>query len=191
MSLIVPCDISQAVANLVRATALSQFPSWRPIGYKFDSKASVLSAENILEDPISINSEFSALKFIKAPEALNTVYSETYAINGETKSSDIAMQSAFKIVGDYKLLTSLVPVNLRVYYLFSAGIRSEAQNRSILPVDSNLVIFNSRHTSLDSIGASIQDRPDGDSEINFLCQDPEIITAAYSYLQQIFTVSQS
>ena len=192
MYLVVPKPIALSVANLVRGTILSQFPSWRPIAYEFSSKASILSVESIMEDPISINGAFSALSYsLEGTESLGSVRKETYEINGKFGLSELKSSTKFTIThnmsNNFNLLTSIKPVTINVIYLFSTGKRDEDQNRKLVPVSNNIVVFASRHTSVEEISYQLEERPDGTMAIQFKCNNPLIVEQACSRLGEIFT----
>jgi hypothetical protein len=185
MSLIVPKEIAVAVGNLVRGTALSQFPSWRPIAYGFDSSASVLTVEDVKESPVDINIAFGSLTYDYEPAEVGDVISEVYHVSGVFDSSALKEVSKFRVGGNSKLLTSLKPMSLRVFYLYALGKREEMENKALLEASGNLVVFSSRHTKLDNISFQISPRVEGNVALEFACNDAKAITSACRYLSEI------
>ena len=186
MQLTVPTGISLAVANLIRGTILSQFPSWRPFAYEFDSKASILSVDSIMEDPISIHGAVSSLTFtLDRDPALGEILPESYAVEGRFTVGQLKSLTQFQLSGvtdGFPLFTSVKPLNVKVWYLFSSGKRDEDQNRKLLPTSNNVVIFSSRHTSVEEISFKLNEISGGLTEIIFTCSEVGVVEKAIGFL---------
>jgi hypothetical protein len=187
MSLVVPKDIAVAAGNLVRGTALSQYPSWRPIAYGFESSASVLSVDGVKETPVDVHQAFSSLSFEHSPAEIGDLVTEVYEVDGSFDSSNLREVSNFRIDGSVRLLTTLRKMSLKVFYLFSIGKREEMDNKTLLPTTGNIVVFSSRHTRLENISFQQTLRPDGSVLLEFKCSDSNAIVAACHRLSEIFS----
>ncbi|GHU52998.1 hypothetical protein AGMMS49975_10020 [Clostridia bacterium] len=188
MEVVVPKAVAQTYANLVRVYALSQFPSWRPFAYRFEGKASLLSTDLFVDKPLNIHCEFSRLSFEGISGENGAVLSEKYSVGSAFSVGELKANSNFSVLGaDAKIAQAVSPTKIEVYYLYDVGVRNESENRALIKVDSNIVVFSTRHSKLDAFGFKIDDADAANSRISFSGIDDSVITDSLTGLQKLFS----
>lgn len=187
-SIIVPSQLASAIANIVRSYALSQFPSWRPFAYRFSGKAHLMSVDLFTDKPLDIHCNFSKLQFSGKSTTLGSVIEEVYDVDvGGLSISKLKEQSAFSCEGeDIVLARSLQPTKFSVYYLYQKGLSSIEQNRSLIDLDYNTVVFASRHTLVTDLGFRIVEKDNTFSMITFFGCDEKFIDNTLCELSTMF-----
>ena len=183
----VPTQLSELAGNFVRTYALSQFPSWRPFAYRFESRASLLSNSLFIDKPLDIHTKISKLKFVCEGGELGEIREEAYSVSNSFYVKDLVEQSNFMVSGEGSMLSrALNPTSLTVYYLFQKGLTTEEGNRNLVGLDENMVVFASRHTVIDDLGFSIKEIDEGVSQVDFYGCDAQLIQTALTEVSQIF-----
>lgn len=190
-SIVVPSQLAPVIANTVRSYALSQFPSWRPFAYRFLGKAQLMSVDLFIDKPLDIHCNFSKLQFLGKSATLGSVIEETYDVDMSGLSlSKLKEQSTFSCVGEDGILArSLQPTKFSVYYLYQKGLSSIEQNRSLILMDYNTVVFATRHTLITDLGFRITEKDNYFSTITFFGCNEKFIDNALSELSSMFKQS--
>ena len=190
-SIIVPSQIAPVIANTVRSYALSQFPSWRPFAYRFSGKAHLMSVDLFTDKPLDIHCNFSKLQFLGKSTTLGSVVEEVYDVDiGGLSISKLKEQSTFSCVGeDITLARSLQPTKFSVYYLYQKGLSTVEQNRFLVVIDYNTVVFGTSHTLITDLGFRITEKDNYLSTVTFFGCEENFIDNTLSELSNIFKQS--
>lgn len=169
----VPKGYGNILANFIRQLLLTKVETWRPVAFKIDETANVVSAgAEIIEDSVEIINNLNDYLYDIDCDDDVFVFSATV----KNLTTDNLSQGAIHILNATNTATIFQSlhqeVTVKIYFRKAVGSLYQEQNlffleqeKNVIESANNVVIFNSRHTNFSTVSALSEEYSDHEDQI--------------------------
>lgn len=169
----VPKGYGNILANFIRQLLLTKVETWRPVAFKIDETANVVSAgAEIIEDSVEITNNLNDYLYDIDCDDDVFVFSATV----KNLTTDDLSHGAIHILNATNTATIFQSlhqeVTVKIYFRKAVGSLYQEQNlffleqeKNVIESANNVVIFNSRHTNFSTVSALSEEYSDHEDQI--------------------------
>lgn len=169
----VPKGYGNILANFIRQLLLTKVETWRPVAFKIDETANVVSAgAEIIEDSVEIINNLN--DYLYDIDCDDDVFVFSAIVKNLT--TDDLSHGAIHILNATNTATIFQSlhqeVTVKIYFRKAVGSLYQEQNlffleqeKNVIESANNVVIFNSRHTNFSTVSALSEEYSDHEDQI--------------------------